>query len=106
MPVQDEMNTPRILEDISNISNASNRVSQGPQERPQSDFWALLEGFRPSGFLNKQVMTGKLSLENITHGHNNADSIQNDDDVNYVPADDPVRLGIVNSTIAASLFAR
>lgn len=76
------------------------------QEKPHSDFWVLLEGFRPSGLLNQQASVGKLSLENITHGHNESDATSRADHTYDIPANDPVRLGIVNSTIATSLFAK
>lgn len=77
-----------------------------PPERPQSDFWHLLEDFRPSGVLNKQAMNGKLSLENLTHKNSHSEVDPRLHDANFVPADDPVRQGIVNSTIAATLFKR
>lgn len=81
-------------------------TSQPHHERPQSDFWALLEGFRPSGSLNKQVMSGNLEMENITHTQSHSEVAQRSRDADFVPADDPIRLGIVNSSIAATLFSR
>ena len=97
--------TESVLRDEPQRNNRGS-TPQTQQEKPHSDFWVLLEGFRPSGLLNKQVMTGKLSLENITHGQNESDAAPRSDDAHHIPANDPVRLGIVNSTIAASLFAR
>ena len=88
------------------LSYNASTVSSAQQEKPHSDFWVLLEGFRPSGLLNKQAMTGKLSLENITHGHNNSDAVVKGDELDHIPADDPIRLGIVNSSVAATLFSR
>lgn len=87
------------------LNRSSGNASQPEQEGPHSDFWTLLEGFRPSGLLNKQAMTGKLSLENITHGHNSSDALPGSNETHHSPAEDPVQLGIVNTTIAASLFA-
>lgn len=87
------------------MDRSSGNASQSEQEKPHSDFWTLLEDFRPSGLLNKQAMTGKLSLENITHGHNSSDVLPGSNETHHSPAEDPVRLGIVNTAIAASLFA-
>ncbi|KAL1304419.1 hypothetical protein AAFC00_003417 [Neodothiora populina] len=50
-------------------------------------------------------MTGKLSLENITHGQNHIDRLAISDVPQFIQADDPIEKGIVNHTIAVALYS-
>lgn len=60
---------------------------------------------QPSGLLNHAMTHGKFSLRNVL-STTERDSVEIPDETASIPADDPVRLGHVNLSIAESLFKK
>jgi hypothetical protein len=58
---------------------------------------------QPAGLFNNQTSRGGFSLNSILNGSERSPS-RAQSEAPKVPVDDPVRLGLVNSAIALSLF--
>jgi hypothetical protein len=63
-----------------------------------------VDDLQPSGVLNREAMKGAFSLRHILSTNEGECVEQCGDSVVNVPADDPVSLGLVNNSIARSLF--
>jgi hypothetical protein len=63
-----------------------------------------VDDLQPSGVLNREAMKGAFSLRHILSTNDGDSFEQLADGVMSVPAKDPISLGLVNKTIAGSLF--
>ncbi|KAH7007476.1 hypothetical protein EDB80DRAFT_752060 [Ilyonectria destructans] len=87
-------------ENVEPIQDSWTPASQSIESIPDSEPTSL----QPSGLLNHEAMRGKFSLGYILSTTNGHPLNSGPNDVVFASAEDPIMLGLVNVSIAKSLF--
>lgn len=98
LPVPSESGAENVEPNQDSWTPASQSMESIPDSEPAS--------LQPSGLLNHEAMRGKFSLGYILSTTDGHPLNTGPNDVIFAPAEDPIMLGLVNLSIAKSLFKK